>query len=130
MAAATKKTAGTGVAPTRCDKTPEIVVAAITLDAGDDVDLRLTLCNAAFRVAAHLNNELLVDQSPVNDEIDIALPELAPGLYGLSWSYLTNAASWKALSEISVNGVVRFRQQKGSVSTFPFQHSFVLLRVR
>ena len=117
----------------RCDQGKEQLANSITITSDDLITLRLTLCSASYRVAVHLEDRLLFDNKDdelVRDELKLELDPLSPGLYGLSWSYMTNADPWKVRSEVLVNGAVRFRQRKGSASDIPFQHSYLLLRVR
>jgi hypothetical protein len=116
--------------PTRCDQGEEIIANVLSLAPDDRVTLRLILCKAAFKVAVHLDADLIVDEDAAMDELVVHLDPLNPGLHSISWSFLTNAASWTVLSEISVNGVVRYRQRKSDTSRFSFQHLFILLRVR
>jgi hypothetical protein len=116
--------------PTRCDQGEEIIANILSLAPDDKVMLRLILCKAAFKVAVHVDTDLIVNEDAATDELVINLDPLNPGLHSVSWSFLTNAASWTVLSEISVNDVVRYRQRKGDTSRFSFQHLFILLRVR
>lgn len=119
------------LSPTRCDQGEEIIVNLLTVTPEDLVTLRLILCLAPYRVAIHLDNDLLVDEQEAEDEVVVQLDTLSPGLHRLDWSYMTNAEPWKVQSEVLVNGIVRFRQRKGKPgSKIPFQHSFLLLRVR
>jgi hypothetical protein len=121
--------------PTRCDQGEEIVANILSLAPDDKVTLRLILCKAAFKVAVHLDTDLIVIEDAATDEIVVRLGPLNPGLHSVSWSFLTNVASWTVLSEISVradsgNDVVRYRQRKSDASRFSFQHLFILLEVR
>jgi hypothetical protein len=116
--------------PTRCDQGEEIIANVLSLAPDDKVTLRLILCKAAFKVAVHLDADLIVIENAATDELLVNLDPLNPGLHSVSWSFLTNVASWTVLSEISVNDVVRYRQRKGDASRFSFQHLFILLRVR
>ena len=116
--------------PTRCDQGEEIIVNALSMAPDDKVTLRLILCKAAFKVAVHLDAGLIVHEDAATDEVVVHLDPLNPGLHSISWSFLTNVASWGVVSEISVNDVVRYRQRKGDDSHFSFQHLFILLRVR
>lgn len=118
----------------RCEEGPqEIVKAFIPVRTDDSVLLLLTLCKGPFRIVVFLGEELLADQSSEelpDDEFRLELPSLQPGFHGMTWSYLTSAEGWMVKSEVSVNGVVRFRQRKGSKSDKQHSHTALLLRVQ
>ena len=116
--------------PTRCDEGTEIINSGVTVAPSDRVTLRLILCLAAFRVAVHLEDRLICDESAAQDEITLHLEPLNPGLQRLDWSFLTNADPWKVQSELIVNDVVRYRQRKASDGNLPFQHLTLFLNVR
>lgn len=126
----TTPAAGSAVASTRCDQGKEILTNLITLRTGDSVSLRLLLCKAAFRVIVHLDGNRFAEKDPAEDEMVVNLGPLTPGLHGLSWSYLTNAAAWKVRSEVLVDEIVRFRQRKGDDSDISFNHSFLIMEVQ
>ncbi len=116
----------------RCDQGgPDNVVGVLQVNQGDLVNLRIVLCQAAFRVSVNLDTRPLLDQDPFpGDEVDLALPPLAPGVHHLTWGYLAAGSTWSTLSEVSVKGVVGFRQRSGSASGQPFNFSSVALQVR
>lgn len=113
----------------RCDEGTEIKVAIVPLQAGQSVNLRVVLCGSAFRVRVFLNDNVIFDQSGLQDEAGILLPPLSPGFHSLVWSYLPVSSPWKTRSEVSVNGLIRFCLKKGSASDVASNQLMVLLQV-
>jgi hypothetical protein len=118
--------------PSRCDEGgDEIRAAVVPVAAGDEVRLRVVLCQSAFRVTADLDGAVIADQTnPPNDELNVLLGPLSPGIHQLHWSYLSPGPNWKTRNEVLVNGIAAFRLRKSSDGNRPFNHLGVTLLVR
>ncbi|HXU45104.1 MAG TPA: hypothetical protein VN783_06230 [Thermoanaerobaculia bacterium] len=114
--------------PTRCDG-PEIDVGIVPLHQGEPVNLRVVLCESAFRVRVHLDGKVIFDQSGLKDQVDILLPPLSPGFHSLTWSFLAASDPWHTRSEVQVSDLVRFALNKGSDSSVPSNNLAVILQV-
>jgi hypothetical protein len=76
------------------------------------------------------SSTVLMDQTvPPPNPVTITLPSLAKGRYLLHWSFLPGTNPWQIVIEISVDGVIKFRQLKHDGGNIPLPTGFMVLEV-
>lgn len=118
-----------GAALSPCDQGEEIDVAFIQVQQGQNVNLRVVLCNSPFRVRVFRDQTVIFDEENLVDEVNVPVAGLTPGFHSLIWGFLASSSPWKARSEVSVNGVVEFCLKKGNDSSMPSNQLSVFLQV-
>ncbi len=120
--------------PVSCDtRGNDILPGYISVPAGASVELLVFSCLAPGRIDVSLSQatgqSTLAEQAiPPPSPLRIKLPFLERGKSQLSWTFVPSTVPWQLLVEISVNGVVQYRQLNSGTG-LPNTRAFVLLLV-
>jgi hypothetical protein len=101
---------------TRCDQAGvELLPPFLRVRRDDVIDLHVLVCKSGARVYAKLDGRRLADED--TNELKVGPLKLeTPEWHELIWAVIPTADEWQVVSELLVNGKVRFRHRKSNAS--------------
>jgi hypothetical protein len=110
----------------------------ITVPLGGTVEFRLHSCFSPGNLIVRLgplgelvpsSTVLINQQVPPPNPVTLTLPALSAGRFLLHWSFLPVTTPWQIVTEIAVDGMVKFRQLKHNGGNIPLPSGFMVLEV-
>ncbi len=127
-----QKAAKTAAPQTSCDRGPDMPhPKPLKVSAGQAVTLDFFYCFTPGHMIVRLDDEVLVDRPvPPPATVHVDITPLSPGLHTLSWLFHPVSLTWKAVSEISVDGAVQRRRTDDNSSPLHLVLDSVFLEVK
>ncbi len=120
------------------DRGAPLSFATVPARAGDRITALFAMCSAPGALVMFLQPSSIaaqpvppIVQQPVasSDPVIVDLSTIEPGRYSLFWKFQAFSEPWQVVTEVEVNGVVRFRRYDTSNDGIPGTRVAVNLEV-
>jgi hypothetical protein len=116
---------------TSCDRGPDVPLLKLEVSTVQVVTFDFFYCFTPGHMIVRLDDTVLVDRPvPPPATVHVTIGPLSPGHHILSWLFHPVNLTWKAVSEISVDGVVKRRQTDDKSSPLHLVLDSVFLEVK